>query len=279
VVQFLINHWRDGVEILLLWMGIYQVYRALRSTRGARMLVALLAIIIFIIMMTNLFELKVIGWILTRSALFIAFSMVVLFQPEIRNALTKLGSSKLFFFSQFHRLEFMEVFSRAVKELSNKRIGALIAFERTISLKDRAETGVLIDGEFSTELAMTIFHPKTSLHDGGMVINQNRIVSAGCVFPVSQKELSDRTLGLRHRAAIGLTEESDAVCVIVSEETGSMSIAVDGTIYKGLSDEEFKKKLELIFTTQEVIDEEDDEKKLGSKDDRSDHSSRDMATD
>jgi len=241
--------------------------------------VALLAILIFVTLMAYMFDLKVIGWILTRSAFFIAFVMVVLFQPEIRNALAKLGSSKLFFFSQYHRLEFFETLTGAIVELSNKRVGALIALERNISLKERIETGVVLDAEFSSELAMTVFFPKTALHDGGMVISQRRVAAAGCVFPVSQKELSDRSLGLRHRAAIGLTEESDAVCVIVSEETGAISISVDGKIYKNLSDEEFREKLQSIFITEETIDEENTEEELAAEDSLTDTSDRDLVSD
>lgn len=256
-LEFLAQYWRGGVEILLLWILIYQIYRSFRATRGAQILVALLTLLIAITLLAYILDLKVIGFILTRSALFIAFSMIVVFQPEIRSLLAKLGSSQLFIFNKFERVEFMESFIEAVTELSNKRIGALFAMERSISLKEHRETGVEIDGEFSKELAMSIFFPKTALHDGGMILSDRRVAAAGCVFPVSAKELKDRTLGLRHRAALGLTEVTDALAIIVSEETGSISVSVDGKIFKDLTTEELREKLEVVFVPEEKNNEED----------------------
>ena len=136
-------------------------------------------------------------------------------------------------------------------QLSKKRFGALFALERTISLKEIQQTGVEIGGELSVELAMTLFFPKSALHDGGVVLDEERIVAAGCVFPVTQRDMTDRSLGLRHRAAIGLTEETDAVAVVVSEETGTISIAVDGQLERFKDEHEFRERLEAIFLNDE----------------------------
>lgn len=279
MLEFLSEHWRSGVEILLIWIVVYQIYRSIKSTRGAQMLVAVLTLLIAVTLLAYVLELKVLGFILTRSALFIAFSLIVVFQPEIRNLLAKLGSHPLFGFNRFERVEFMEAFIDAVKELSNKRIGALFALERGISLKEHRETGVEMDAEFSKELALTIFFPNTALHDGGMIIADRRMASAGCVFPVSAKELKDRTLGLRHRAAIGLTEVSDALAVIVSEETGAISVAVDGEIFKDLSTEELREKLEVVFIPEEQHTDEHDEEELDSETGVTSDSDSDLVSD
>jgi len=224
-------------------------------------------------------DLTVIWWLLKHILLGLALALLIIFQPELRNALARLGSSKLFSFSQTQRHEFFDVFADAVSQLSKKRIGALFAFERAISLKDHLETGVELDAAFSPEFAMTIFHPKTALHDGGMVIAQNRVAGAGCVFPVSSRELADRTTGLRHRAALGITEETDCVAVVVSEETGQISIAIDGKLFRGLSEDEFRLKMEAIFLPKEKNDEKDVEEPLAGETDDAHSRGDDLVSD
>ncbi len=255
----LLQHWRDVLEILILWIGIYQIYRVFRATRGARVLVGLLAILIVVTLAAYLARLEVIGWIITRSSLLLTFVLVVIFQPELRSALARLGSSRLFSFSTSERLEFLESFIDAVVELSNKRIGALFAIQRSISLKEHLETGVALDAEFSSELVQTIFFPKTALHDGGMILSQGRVSAAGCVFPVSRVELADRSTGLRHRAAMGLTEVTDAVAVIVSEETGQISLCIDGSLKRNLSKDELREAMESVFLPTEKVEENQDD--------------------
>ncbi len=278
-MQFLLDHWRDGVEVLILWIGVYQLYRAFRATRGASILVGIVMILAIVTSLAFIFQLKVIAWILTRAVLYGAFALVIIFQPELRSALAKLGSSKFFTFSKTQRLEFTSDLADSAIQLSKNRIGALYALEKEISLSDHQETGVRLDAEFSPELAQSIFYPKAALHDGGMILSQGRVASAGCVFPVSQRELTDRTLGLRHRAAIGLTEETDAVAIVVSEETGGISIAINGNLKRNLSEKEFREMLEEIFLPEQKIEEDDAEKTLDSKDNGPDPSDRDMVSD
>lgn len=277
-MQFLLDHWKDGIEILILWVGLYQIYRVFRATRGARILVGIILILAFVTSLAFLLELKVIAWILIHSTFWSAFALVIIFQPELRSALAKLGSSGLFSFSKTQQLEFTSVLTSAVSQLANKRIGALFALEREISLKGIEETGVHLDAEFSSELAMTVFFPKTALHDGGMILANGRVAAAGCVFPVSHREMSDRTLGLRHRAAIGLTEETDAVAVVVSEETGSISLAIHGELERNLTEESLRDKLEAIFLPEE-LENEDTQKTLDSEIDRIDSSDSDLVSD
>jgi len=268
-IELFQEHWRAATEIGVLWLLIYQIFRVFRSTRGARILIGLAVVVIVLTLASQLLELKVIEWIIKSAAAILAFGLLIIFQPELRNALARLGSTNFFSFSTRHQQEFLDALADAVVKLSNKRFGALFAIERNISLENYESTGVTIDAQLSVELVTTIFHPKTSLHDGGMVLSQERVEAAGCIFPVSQKELSDRALGLRHRAGFGISEETDAVAIVVSEETGAISILVDGKMLRDLSEADFRKKLEDIFlshgqSSEEMVREELDVENGGS---------------
>lgn len=259
------EHWRDAVEIAVLWVLVYQLYRIFRATRGARILVGLAVVIIVLTLASQLLELRVIEWMVKSAAAILAFALLIIFQPELRNALARLGSSKLFSFATSQQKVFLETVGDSVMKLSKNRFGALFAIERSISLEEYETTGIVIDAQLSVELVASIFHPKTSLHDGGMILKNERVAAAGCIFPVSQKELSDRALGLRHRAGFGISEESDAVAIIVSEETGHVSIVTGGKLYRGLSEKEFRTKLEELFLTHDQAHQEMDSEELDRK--------------
>jgi diadenylate cyclase len=247
IVSFLRGQWTSGVEIGILGVVIYYIYIYLRGTHGARILLGLALVFLTLTLFSQLLHLEVIGWLLRSISVFLAIALVVIFQPELRRALTELGSHR-FFTSAFEEKETIEDITDAVFELSSKGFGALIAIERELSLKAIVETGVALDAEFSKELALTVFHPKTVLHDGGMIVSGARIVAAACIFPLTQREDLDRSLGLRHRAGLGLGEESDAISVIVSEETGQVSICQGGKIDRNLSLEKFRQRLsQLLF--------------------------------
>ena len=273
------NHWRAGIEILVLWILIYQVYRVFRATRGARILVGLGVMVILLTLASQILELKVIEWIIKSAAAILAFALLIIFQPELRNGLARLGSANLFSFSTTQQKVFLETLTESVVRLSKKRFGALFAIERSIDLDEYEATGVTIDGVLSVELVATIFHPKTALHDGGLILKKERVASASCIFPVSQKELLDRSLGLRHRAGFGISEETDAVAIVVSEETGSISIVVDGKIHRNLSEEEFREKLEDIFLTHGEASEEMAPEELGGETGRPRSGDRDLVSD
>ncbi len=247
------------MEILILWVFIYQFYRTFRATRGARILVGLAMIFVALTLASQLLQLEVMQFIITRVAVVAALALLIIFQPELRMALARLGSSRLWSFNITQQEEFLSSVADAVWQLSKKRYGALFAIERSIDLKDQIETGVKINGDLSSELALTIFHPKTALHDGGVVLSGERIVAASCVFSVSQTEIGDRSMGLRHRAAIGLTEESDAVSIVVSEETGAVSICVDGRIERNMDEDGFRDRLEEIFLSDREGDSDEQE--------------------
>lgn len=265
MLGFLKEHWREGVEILILATAIYQVYRAFRATRGAQILVGLGIIIVVLTLISQFANFTVISWLVTRAAPLLAVALVVIFQPELRDALARLGSRSFLTYNSKRRLAFIERLADTVVSLSKKRIGALFAIERGISLKKYLETGVELDARFSAELAHTVFHPKTPLHDGGMILADDRVAGAACVFPVSQREMQDRSIGLRHRAAIGLSDETDAVVVAVSEETGAISICVEGRFERGLTEKQFRDALARIFLTGQNPHEIETVEKLDGK--------------
>jgi diadenylate cyclase len=237
------------IEILILWIALYFIYKYLRGTRGARILIGLALVVITLTLISQLLNLVVIGWLLRSFSVFLAIALVVIFQPELRRALTELGSHR-FFGSAFENRETIEELTDTVFDLAGKGFGALIAIEREISLKSIAETGVVVDCDYSKELVLTIFQPKTVLHDGGLIVSADRIVSAGCIFPLTQREDLDRNLGLRHRAGLGLTEESDAIAVVVSEETGQVSICHNGIIERNLNVEKFRNQLSHLLLVE-----------------------------
>ena len=277
--KFLHDHWRDGIEILLLATCIYQVYRAFRNTRGAQILVGLGTILVVLTFVSTLFRFEVVQWIITRAAAILAFALIVIFQPELRNGLARLGSNRLFSFSNKRRLAFLERFADAVINLSKKRIGALFAIQRGISLKEHLDSGVVLDAQFSPELAMTVFHPKAPLHDGGMIIADDRVAGAACVFPVTERQMQDRSTGLRHRAAIGLTERTDAIAVVVSEETGGISICENGVLQRNLTEKQFREKISEIFFSGKSSHETDTGQKLDRKDPLTPSGDSDMVSD
>lgn len=244
--HFLTEHWRDGVEIIILAALAYHGYLFFRATRGARILTGLLILLLSLALISLLLELSVISSLLQRFSVFLAIALVVIFQPELRRVLAELGSSRIFSFNRPDP-EALDVLMEAMQQLSSHRSGALFALKRGIDLKPFAESGVELDAVTSVELITTIFHPKTSLHDGGAIIDQGRISAAGCVFPVSQREIQDRAIGLRHRAGMGISEETDAIALVVSEETGALSLCFQGKLEHDLEPDELRKRINDIL--------------------------------
>lgn len=244
------GYWTSGLEILILAAILYYIYLYLRGTHGARILIGLALVFLTLTFISQVLDLAVLGWLLRSFSVFMAIALVVLFQPELRRALNELGSHR-FFTTALQRREAIEEITDTVFDLSSKGFGALIALERDLSLKSVAESGVEIDAEFSKELLLTIFHPKTVLHDGGVILSGDRIVAAGCIFPLTQRDDLDRTIGLRHRAGLGLSEESDTIALVVSEESGQVSICHSGAIERNLNVERFRKRLSQLLIREE----------------------------
>ncbi len=244
--HFLTKHWRDGVEILILSALAYHGYLFFRATRGARILTGLLVLLLSLALISVLLELSVINSLLQRFSVFLAIALVVLFQPELRRVLAELGSTRIFSFNRPDP-EALDVLMEAMQQLSARRCGALFALKRGIDLRHLAESGVELDAVISNELITTIFHPKTTLHDGGVIIDQGRVAAAGCVFPVSQKDVLDRAIGLRHRAGIGVSEETDAIALVVSEESGALSLCYQGKLEHDLEPVALRERINAIL--------------------------------
>jgi diadenylate cyclase len=277
--SFIQEHTRDGIEILILTVGLYQIYKAFRSTRGAQILVGLGTILILLVLFSTVLQLEVIQWIITRAAAVLAFSLIVIFQPELRTGLARLGSNRLFYFYSRRKHDFLERFSDSVVNLSKKRIGALFAIQRDVSLKEQLDTGVTLDARFTPELAMAVFFPKSPLHDGGMIIADERVAGAACVFPVTEREMQDRSTGLRHRAALGISERTDAVCIVVSEETGGISICENGVLQRNLTEQQFRDKISDIFFADKPKNENPPDEKLDRETPLAGGSDRDLVSD
>src|SRR5213596_953140 len=244
--QLWFDKWRSAVEILLLSVVIYYGYLYFRGTRGAKVLTGMAIVFLTLTLISTLLNLVVIGWIVRSFSVFLAVALVVIFQPELRRALAELGGHPIFSLTSEKR-ETVHDIAEAVTQLSAKQFGALIAIERDTSIRVYEETGVQLEADFSVELLLTIFHPKTALHDGGVILRNGRIAAAACIFPVSQRETLDRSLGLRHRAGLGITEESDAVAVVVSEETGGISICHRRRIERNFTPETFRQRIAEIL--------------------------------
>ncbi|MGI8889307.1 MAG: diadenylate cyclase CdaA [Chthoniobacterales bacterium] len=242
LVQIFFDKWRSAIEIALLSVVIYYGYLYFRGTRGAKVLTGLAIVFLTLTLISQLLNLVVISFIIRSFSVFLAVALVVIFQPELRRALAELGGHPIFSLTSEKR-ETVHDIAEVVTQLSNKQFGALIAIERDTSIKVYEETGVIVDADFSAELLLTLFHPKSALHDGGVIVRNGRIAAAACIFPVSQRETLDRSLGLRHRAGLGITEESDAVAIVVSEETGSISICYRRRIERNFTPETFRQRL------------------------------------
>lgn len=251
VGKFFQEHWNHALEVVILWAIFYHTYRYFRATRGARIFTALVVIYIGMTLLSEWFNLQVIGWLLKYVSVILAIALVIIFQPELRRALAELGSHR--FFSSMNavtRERFADRMVEILETLSRKRVGALIAIERSIDLRQYLETGTELDSQLSPELVYTVFHAGTVLHDGGMIVRMGdeRIAGAGCVFPLNQRELDDQSIGLRHRASMGITEESDAIALVVSEETGAISIAIEGKLERDLEEEALRERLHGLFS-------------------------------
>ncbi len=248
LLNFLGDHWADAIEIALLTVAIYYSWRLLQGTRGSNVLAGLVTLFLVVTLTSQIIGLPVISWIATRLSAVLVIALLIIFQPELRRGLAALGSHRIFFPARKTPAA-IDQLAEITFELSNRQLGALLAIERSQNIEAFAQSGVPIDAVLSPELLVSIFFPKTPLHDGGVIIREDRVVSAACIFPVSQQVDLDRSLGLRHRAALGLAEESDAVIVVVSEETGIVSICHGPTIDRNFDPESFKEHLGLLLAS------------------------------
>jgi len=237
--------WWDVVDILLVSLVIYEALKLIRGTRAMQMAAGSIVVLV-LFYVSQLFPLQTVAWLIRSVLVYVVFAVIVLFQSDIRRALSHLGSAPFFrYFARAERAaETVEEVSAAAGMLSKAKIGALVVIEREIGLRNYIESGIPLDAEVSYDLITTIFQPSTPLHDGAVIIQENRVAAAACFLPLTVNPGLDRDLGTRHRAAIGVTEEGDAVAVVVSEERGEISMAVRGHLHRRLTPEELRTRLQ-----------------------------------
>lgn len=236
---------RDIVDILIVSYIIYKLIWLIQGTRAVQLLKGVI-VLVGVWALSKWFNLVTLNWLMTQLFTVGLLAVVVIFQPELRRALEQLGRGKLFARVSAEQQSLNdrigEVF-KALNHLSRKRIGALIVFERETGLNDYIESGISLESAISSELLINIFTPNTPLHDGAVILRGQQIMAAGCYLPLSENPFISKELGTRHRAAIGMSEVSDAICVVVSEETGQISLAINGQIVRDIKEESLISKL------------------------------------
>jgi diadenylate cyclase len=224
----------DVLDVLVVAFLFYHIFLLVRGTRAAQMILGLVAILVLTVL-AELVQLRALNWLLTSLRTVWVVAFLIIFQPELRKALSQLGNSRLFRrVFRYQEPSHLSEIEDAVASLRRRGLGAIIVLERNTGLRAVAETGTIHEAALSAELIETVFTPPSPLHDGAVIIRGNQIVAAGCILPLSQNPSLERALGTRHRAAIGLTEETDALCIVVSEETRTVSIAERGTMLRNV---------------------------------------------
>jgi diadenylate cyclase len=234
---------RDFIDIALVSFIIYRFLLLMRGTRGAQMTYGIVVLLLFY-WITRFFRLASVQWLLSNILTYIVFAIIVLYQSEIRRGLAGIGKTSIWGRQRGTGKRGFEEIVLAATTLASKKIGALVVIERDIGLKNYSETGIALDAVLTYDLLVTIFSPNTPLHDGAVIIQQNRIIAAGCFLPLTLDPYLSKELGTRHRAAIGITEETDAVAIIVSEETGIISLAIGGKIKRDLEGDSLRVALQ-----------------------------------
>ena len=235
--------WIGAIDILIVAFMIYQVLARMKGTRAVPMAVGVVGVVGFFYF-SRWSHLNTVSWMLANTAPYLFFSIIVIFQSEIRRGLAHFGKTVfLGGFSSINRSQMVDEIALAVKTLAKNHTGALIVVERDIGLKSYVESGIAVNALLSYDLLVTVFTPKEPMHDGAVIIQNGRIAAAACFLPLTVKPRLSKELGTRHRAAIGVTEETDAVAVVVSEETGSIAFARDGEIERGIEYETLVSRL------------------------------------
>lgn len=241
--------WQDLVDILVVAFIIYRVILLIRGTRAVQM-AAGLALITVIYFAARWLQLYTLHWLLGTILSSLFLLIVIIFQDDIRRALTQMGQTP-FIRMRIKTFHTLEEIAKAASSLSSSKTGALIVMERRVGLNDHIDSGVLLDAEVSKSLLESIFNKESPLHDGAVIIQKGRLTVAGCVLPLSTSPYIDHQLGTRHRAAIGITEQTDAVAVVVSEETGSISVAMDGKLTRNIDSSLLRRILHNAFSIEE----------------------------
>jgi diadenylate cyclase len=259
--QFFVNYVRPALDILLLAFLVYKAYEILVKTqavqlvKGALLLVALYAA-------AYVLQLTTVTWILSVIAPGLVIAIAIVFQPELRKIFMRLGQGSIFKGTSRPRVTQIEAVLNAAERLSAMRRGALIVFARNVGLKNIVDTGTRLDSLLSSSLIVTIFSFDTPLHDGALIVQDGRVAAAGCFLPLSEQQDIRKSFGTRHRAALGLSEEADAVILVVSEETGALSLAYESKLYYGLAPEQVRRRLGELLEFPEAEPEDSEEAPL-----------------
>ena len=264
---------RHIADILIVAILVYEVLRLVHGTRAVQMAVGL-ALVGILYELSTWLGLTTVQWVLRNAVFYLGFAVIVLFQHEIRTALTHLGNNIRLPFTGKKRSdnpfghEWYDEVVLAATTLASEKIGALMVFERDVGLKTYIESGIRLDAKVNYDLLVTIFNTHTPLHDGAVIISDNRVAAACCFLPLTQNPLISRELGTRHRAAIGVTEDSDAFAVIVSEETGVLSFAIDGRLKRNLDGQQLR---HLIHQSMDQWQSEAESEELEAEERKRDH--------
>jgi diadenylate cyclase len=244
------------LDIVLVAAVFYWVLHLIRGTQGIQLLRGALVLVVVMVLAASLLPFPALSWLVNKGLPALLVAIPVIFQPELRRALERLGrtvgNTGVYLTPLTRQLSNVDIIDDVVTactRLSERHHGALIVMERSTGLEEYIETGVQLDSRVTSELLLTIFFPNTALHDGAVVIRRGRIVAGACVLPLASGTIADRQMGLRHRAAIGVTEETDAVAVVVSEETGTISVARSGRMVRRLDSRRLKKILQVSYPT------------------------------
>src|SRR6187397_79958 len=240
--------WWDLLDIAIVSIILYEFLKLIRGTRAVQMAAGSL-LLVGLFYLSQLAPLQTLNWMIQNMVVYVAFAAIVIFQSDIRRALAHFGQAP--FFRYFNRQEAadetVEEVVVAATMLSQQKIGAIVAIEREIGLRNYIESGIPLDSTLTYDLLVTIFQPGSPLHDGAVMLQEGRVAAAACFLPLTVNPRVSRELGTRHRAAIGLTEESDAAAVVVSEETGQIALALDGQIERGLSADQLRERLRSLI--------------------------------
>lgn len=241
-----ISDFGDVIDILLVTYVIYKLTMLIRGTKAIQLLKGI-SVIIAIWFLSSAFQLQTLKWLVEQAINFGFLAIIIIFQPELRRALEQLGRGRFFTrYATIEEDEYKDAIDALVKAstyMAKRRIGALISIERETGMNEYVETGVPVQAKITSELLINIFIPNTPLHDGAVIVSKNNILAAACYLPLSESQLIPKELGTRHRAAIGISEVTDSLTLVVSEETGQISLAKNGELHRDLDEEQLKRLL------------------------------------
>lgn len=240
----------DAVDILLVWYVIYKLIMVIRGTKAVQLLKGIV-VIVLVRVASQFLGLSTLQWLVDQAITWGFLAVIIIFQPELRRALEQLGRGRFFSRSgtpeEEQQQKTIDAITKAIKYMAKRRIGALLTIERETGMGDYIETGIPIDAKVSSELLINIFIPNTPLHDGAVIMKNNEVAAAACYLPLSESPFISKELGTRHRAAVGISEVTDSLTIVVSEETGGISVAKNGDLHRDLSEEALQNMLEAEF--------------------------------